>query len=272
MSATRIILRVAAVLVSIAGFQLFVLGEHTDAYFAWTIKSPITAAFIGAAYWSSLPIVLGGVRGRVWAQTRISYFSPLVFTVSMLIATAMHLDALHLHQTGALFPVFAAWSWVAVYFIVPVAEIVILGFQLRAPGGDPPRIAPMPVAIRAIILAQAAIMLLIGAVLFVAPLAGAGLWPWKLTAFTAQVTGGWLLGLGVAGAEAVWENDWTRVTAAVGSYLAFGVLQAVVLLRYGASLGWGGAGLSVYTAFIASIVIVAVWAELAARQAAKANA
>src|ERR1700730_2867663 len=119
----KVLISIAAVLVAIAGFQLFVLSEHTNLYFAWTIASPITAAWIGAAYWSSLAITLGGVRQRYWAQTRISFFSPVVFTVSMLIATALHLSSFHLSATG--FPAFAAWAWIAVYVLVPIAAIIL---------------------------------------------------------------------------------------------------------------------------------------------------
>lgn len=259
----KVLISIAAALVAIAGFQLFVLGEHTDRYFAWTIASPITAAWIGAAYWSSLVLTLGGLRRRYWAQTRISFFSPVVFTLSMLIATALHLSAFHLNTGG--FPEFAAWAWIAVYVLVPIAAIVVLFLQLRAPGGDLPRTAPMPRALRVTLTIQAAVMLAVGIALFALPQTAPALWPWKLTAFTAQVIGGWLLGLGVAGAEAVWEDDWRRVMAAVGSYVAFGVLQAIVLLRYGSSLDWSDARSSIYAAFIASIVVIGAWSILAAR-------
>jgi hypothetical protein len=106
-------------------------------------------------------------------------------------------------------------------------------------------------------------MLAFGIALFVAPQTAPALWPWNLTAFTSQVVGGWLLGLGVAGAEAVWEDDWRRVMAAVGSYIAFGLLEAIVLLRYGSSLDWSDPHSSIYAAFIASIIAVGGWSIVA---------
>ena len=48
--AMRWLLFAAAVLVFTAGFQLFVLTEHTGTYFAWTIANPLAAAFLGASY------------------------------------------------------------------------------------------------------------------------------------------------------------------------------------------------------------------------------
>ena len=51
----RYLLYAASVLVFLAGFQLTVFTAQTGAYFAWTILSPITAAFLGAAYWAAVP-------------------------------------------------------------------------------------------------------------------------------------------------------------------------------------------------------------------------
>ncbi len=49
----RAMLIVSCVTVLIAGFQLFVLTEYTDRFFAWTIDVPFTEAFLGVCYWGS---------------------------------------------------------------------------------------------------------------------------------------------------------------------------------------------------------------------------
>src|SRR5205085_225280 len=49
----RRMLLVASILVFIVGIQLFILSEQTDRFFAWTIQNPLTAAFLGGAYWAS---------------------------------------------------------------------------------------------------------------------------------------------------------------------------------------------------------------------------
>jgi len=41
-------------LLFIAAIQLFVLSEQTETYFAWTFAAPISAAFMGAGYWSAM--------------------------------------------------------------------------------------------------------------------------------------------------------------------------------------------------------------------------
>lgn len=51
--ATRVMPYVAAGLVFTVGITLNLLTEQTDRFFAWTIATPLTAAFLGAAYWPS---------------------------------------------------------------------------------------------------------------------------------------------------------------------------------------------------------------------------
>lgn len=60
----RILLYTAATFVFIAGIQLFVLTRATDTYFAWTIASHMTAAFLGASYLASCLIEASRPRRR----------------------------------------------------------------------------------------------------------------------------------------------------------------------------------------------------------------
>ncbi len=46
-----------------------------------------------------------------------------------------------------------------------------------------------------------------GGALFLAPELAGPLWPWALTILTARMLGAWLIGLGLAAAQALWEND-----------------------------------------------------------------
>jgi hypothetical protein len=90
----RVLLLVFCVTVFTAGFQLFVLAEYTERFFAWTINPPLTAAFLGANYWGSLPLVLMSAREHTWA--RVAVPGVLVFTVLTLVATLIHIDRFHM--------------------------------------------------------------------------------------------------------------------------------------------------------------------------------
>ena len=81
----RRLLYVAAVLVLLAGFQLFVFTDRTASYFAWTIRNPLGAAFLGAGYWASVGFEAVAARQRIWANARIAVPTVLVFTVLTLV-------------------------------------------------------------------------------------------------------------------------------------------------------------------------------------------
>src|SRR3970040_3148700 len=54
------------------GVELFVLAGQTEAYFAWTFASPLSAAFMGAGYWAAMFHAYSGARGRSWKKVRTS--------------------------------------------------------------------------------------------------------------------------------------------------------------------------------------------------------
>ena len=66
----RALLLVAAVLVFLAGLQLTVFPTRTADWFAWTIDVPMTAVFLGAAYWSSAVLEVAGARSSGWGRAR----------------------------------------------------------------------------------------------------------------------------------------------------------------------------------------------------------
>src|SRR5947208_16802620 len=78
----RWLLYAASALVFLAGLQLSLLTEQTDTYFAWTIAPPLTAAFLGAAYWAAVPVELIAAREPVWAKARVAV--PAVWVVTAL--------------------------------------------------------------------------------------------------------------------------------------------------------------------------------------------
>jgi hypothetical protein len=254
----RWMLLIASGLVFIVGIQLFILSEYTDRFFAWTIKPPLTAAFLGAGYWASFAMEYLASRKRSWAHARIAVPAVLIFTTLTLIATLLHLDRFHLSHPNLLTRA-AAWVWLAVYAIVPPAMAVLLVLQLRVPGVDPPRQARLPRWTHAILIDHALVMLPLGAALFLAPQATAGLWMWTLTPLTARAVGAWLLALGVAAAHSSWENDWQRVQIATMSYTIFGTFQLLGLARYSQTVDWSRPQSWFYGLFLLSVLFVGVY-------------
>ena len=157
----------------------------------------------------------------------------LVFTVLTLVATLLHIDKFHFGPDFSLLTQAGTWVWLLVYAIVPVAMVVLLVLQLRAPGIDPPRTAPMPGWIRLVFFCQAAVATALGIALFVAPAQTAELfWPWLLTPLTGRAVGAWLVGVGVAAGHIAWENDWLRARAGTIALAVFAGLELIVLVRF----------------------------------------
>ena len=102
----------------IVGIQLFILSEQTDRFFAWTIQNPLTAAFLGGAYWASFAMEFLAARRRVWAYARIAVPAVLIFTGMTLVVTLLHLGQFHLNSPD-LITRGVAWAWLIVYAIVP---------------------------------------------------------------------------------------------------------------------------------------------------------
>jgi hypothetical protein len=265
-TAMRRLLVTSGVLAALAGLDLFLLSEETDRLFAWTIGVPLTAAFLGAGYLTSLPIVALAVREPVWARARVAILGVFAFTTLTALATALHLDAFHLEGTVPVGTRAFAWAWLAVYAIGPLAQVAVLVGQLHAPGGDPPREAPLPGALRLAMAAQAATMLGIGAILFAAPATAASVWPWELTPLTSRAIGAWLLGMGVVAAQAVWEDDAARLRSAMVAWTALGVLQLVAVLRFTDAVDWSALQGPAYVGFLVSLILVGGWGLWAGRR------
>ena len=257
----RWMLLVACALVFIVGIQLFILSEQTERYFAWTVNPPLTAAFLGAAFWASGVLELLAARRPLWAFARIAVPAVLLFTSLTLVATLLHLDRFHLDTAFG-------WVWLAVYVAVPPIMLVLFVRQLRAPGGDPPRRAPLDGRLRLVLGLQAALLLVVGAALFLAPQAAAPFWPWMLTPLTARAVAAWLLALGLAAAHVIREGDWERGRVAMVAYAVLGALELVALARYAGAIDWSGPRAWIYLLFLLSILAVGAYGWRAAERQA----
>lgn len=251
-------LLVAGVLVFIVGIQLFILSEQTDTFFAWSIEPPLSAAFLGAAYWASCAMEFLAARRRIWAHARIAVPAVLIFTGLTLVVTLLHLDRFHLASPNEITRG-AAWAWLIVYLIVPPLMTVLLFVQLRAPGGDPPRRSPLPGWVCMVLAIHAVIMIPLGLALLLVPELAIIVWPWKLTLLTGRAIGAWSLALGVAAAHSTWENDWARVQAATVSYTVFGVFELIALARYAGSVAWNRYTAWIYVLFLVSVLVLGIY-------------
>ncbi len=241
----------------VASVVLYGFSRDTDRWFAWTVLPPVSAAFLGGGYAAGFVLVAGTARERTWAAARAGVVTIFVFAVATLGATLAHLDRFHFGRTGA--AGFAAWLWLAVYVVVPVAMAVMFLVQRRVPGDDPPVTRPLPGGLSVLLAVQALVLVATGVALLAVPARIAGHWPWAVTPLTGRAVGAWCLPLGVAAALALRERDVRRLRAAALAYVVLGVLHLVAVLRFRLDVRFGEPATWAYLAVLVSMVAAGGW-------------
>jgi hypothetical protein len=251
----RRLLYVNSALVLVIGIPLYLLSDQTDAWFAWTIHPPLTAAVLGAGYWASFILELLSARERLWARSRVAVPAVLLFSTLTLAITLLHADRFHFHSPQLITRA-GTWGWLLVYVSVPLAMSWLLVAQLRQARPDPARVAPLAAWVRIVLTLQAAVMLTAGLLMLLTPTVMLGAWPWGLTPLTCRAIGAWAVGIGTIAAHSAWENDWWRLRPMMLSYTGLGVLQFTAVLRYRTDLDWSGAAAVVYVCFLSTILLL----------------
>jgi len=229
----KFLLAVAGALSLATGLLLYIFPARTDLYFAWTIRNPLTAVFMGASYLAGIG-TFWALRGGSWREMRVQMPFMLAFGTLQLLATLLNLATFN-------FGHLLAWAWLAVYAIsAPLAWFVFIRNErahgrapLRASGAAGPAapaaaasVAPAASGPLVFLLLLATLHIVVGLALFILPGAMAGRWPLGLTHLTAQVIGGWY----IAGGISVWARVRARTPSRSQTGQIAGFLVAPLLL------------------------------------------
>jgi hypothetical protein len=263
--ALRSVFGVAFGLVLIATIQLFVLTSQTERFFAWHIAEPLTAAADGAFYLSAAIILLACARSARWLDVRPVAWAVLTISTGKLAATLLHVSTFHFSH-GELTARVAAWGWLVVYALVPVALVVLIAGERRSPGplGERRRNSGAFVAVAC---SASGVMIALGVAMFAFPDLLARHWPWPLTALTAQDLGAWFAGVGVLGFLTAAASDAAASATIWAGSVALAVLQGVALARYPRSVRWGSPGARLYVALFVVVGAIGVRGVRAALRA-----
>jgi hypothetical protein len=249
---------VSAGLAVIAGIELFVAAPDTDRFFSWTIDPPLTAAFMGAAYWAACVLLAWAAWQPDWTRARTAL--PPVFTIALLLLTAtlIHLDRFH-HDLYGRF-------WLVVYVIVVPLLAYLIWAQMKDSGPAPPPARPLEGWLRVALCGQAAVLVVFGVLLFAAPVAMHSIWPWPLSPLTGRAIGAFLCGFGVAAAFAVRENDLDRLYGSAVAWAALGGLELLAVALHADDLAASGLATGLYVAFLASMLALGAYGALSSRR------
>jgi hypothetical protein len=244
----RLVLSAFAGLALVAGFLLFPLAEETDRFFSWTIAPPLTAAFLGASYWAAFVLIGWTARRPTWEEALPTMVPVTTIAVLLLAATLAHLDKFDLDSVFG-------WFWLVVYCSLPLLLSFVVWRQLAVPAqAREVAFTPVPGVLRAVLAAQALVMLAIGVVLWVSPSSADTIWPWPLTPLTARAVGSFLIGFGAAAAFAVKDNRLERFRGAAFAYAALGALELLAAAVFNGDFDDGEAW--AFVAFAVSVLFV----------------
>lgn len=112
-----------------AGFLLFVLTEHTDRFFSWTIEPPLTAAFLGACYWAACVLIFIASKNRLWAAARPAMPPVLAIATLLLVAVMLVLGVWLFVAPG---DAGSAWPWKLTPLTAQAVGAFVSGFGLAA--------------------------------------------------------------------------------------------------------------------------------------------
>jgi hypothetical protein len=268
---TRWLLRAFLGLTLLAVLQLLVRTTSAHEDFAWPIHMELTAAWLGAAYAAGAVLSLLALRRRRWDEVRVPVLTVATFTWLTLLATLIHTHRLHLVEGGTTGRL-AAWVWLLVYLIVPLACRSVIAGQQDARSAARSAHRPLPRWLACWLGAQGLVLSAAGAVLFLGGVlvhhqaeVVTRFWPWDLMPLSAQVIGAWLIALGIGAALVIRERDLLRLRVPAAVYTAFGVLQLFVLARHRAVLDAGDPWLWGYVAVLVVVVVTGGYGWWAAR-------
>jgi len=224
---------------------LFVLATKTDDWFSWTIKPPLTAAFLGASYWAAAVLFWWTLRRDDPRRVAAALVPVALIGMLLLVATVIHWDRFHDDLFG--------WFWRVAYLLIPLALAGAWVSLLRAPSSSSAR-APLPRALRSLLALQGVVMLAIGLYLFVAPESANDLWPWDLTPLTGRVIGAFVAGFGASALHAAAANDLVQFEGAAFAYAALGALELAAVARFTGDLTGADGDSWVFVGFLVSVL------------------
>jgi hypothetical protein len=164
---------------------LYLLPARAATGYAWAIRPPVSAAFLGAGYLAGVvATALAVFAARRWRSIQPLAVALVTLSVGLLAATLLHTARFRWGYPPT-------WAWTGVYALAPVG-VAILAVRQRQITIRPAIADPRLRLLRLLSLVFGAVMLAGAIALFVFPADLARHWPWPLTALLAQATAAWI--------------------------------------------------------------------------------
>jgi hypothetical protein len=234
---TRAAVGVLLVLAVLNAAFLYLLPARAATGYAWAIRPPISAAFLGGGYLAGVvATALAVLAARRWRSIQPLAVALVTLSVGLLAATLLHTARFRWGYPPT-------WVWTGVYALAPVG-VVILARRQRAITIRPAIADPRLRLLRVLSLVFGAAMLAGAIALFAFPADLGRDWPWPLTTLLAQAIAAWIAMIAAALLWCAYDLRRTHEAfipyATLGAWclalLALPALHAGELTRTGAPL------------------------------------
>jgi hypothetical protein len=188
----------------------------------WPVP-PFHARFIGALYLSATVFLLLSLFARSRPQVRAIVDVAFAWTGWLLLISLLHWGSFDFGREQV-------WFWMVAYVLFPVAAAWL---AWAGPNGAPASDGRvLPRWARTWLRAQGTVLVLLALLLAAVPAWVAGLWPWKISTFLAQVYSGPVLGYGVGSLLLATRRRWTGVLIPAIGMLVFVVLALIASVMH----------------------------------------
>jgi hypothetical protein len=166
------------------GAFLYFLPSRALTDYAWAIKPPVNAAFIGAGFLAgTLATGLVLFATKRWRSLATLPPALWILATTLAVATLIHHDKFKFHYS-------LTWAWVVVYAGVPFV-IPFLVRRQRNDGEAPPPAAPELNTVRMLSAVAGVALIVCATALYLAPAQLLTHWPWTLTPLLARAVAAW---------------------------------------------------------------------------------
>lgn len=118
-SSARNLVWILFILAIANGVFLYFFPHLAEAYYAWAIKPPINAAFMGAGYLAGLAATgLTLFFAKKWRSIRMLFPAFFALGLSLFLTTLIHADRFRWNCA-------LTWVWTLVYFSIPIGSAII---------------------------------------------------------------------------------------------------------------------------------------------------
>jgi hypothetical protein len=257
---TRAAVGVLLLLAVLNAAFLYLLPARAATGYAWAIRPPISAAFLGAGYLAGVvATALAVLAARRWRSIQPLAVALVTLSVGLLAATLLHTARFRWGYPPT-------WVWTGVYALAPVG-VVILARRQRAITIRPLVADPRLRLLCVLSLVFGAAMLAGAIALFAFPADLGRDWPWPLTTLLAQAIAAWIA---MIAAALLWcAYDLRRTHEAFIPYATLGAwclaLLALPALHAGELTRTGVPLLSYLAALIALLALAVLGVARATR-------